>query len=179
MKISDRAYQVALLIIGAILGLGLAMGWDTWKYHRERGDRAQAVRTAMAEDILQNRRVAAKNVAFLRKDVEALENGGPLVGSVCPLSDAFWDLARLDTSILTPQIMRSMRLTSDLVRRTNSVIQTRNHYWLANMAMSGYRQDLQKLDTVLLQLHTQLEKALGDFIVENQVPPTAQVRKQK
>ena len=163
MAIRDSNYWKGLItgVVCVLIGFGLTVVWDQYKWNRDIKERERAVLKAIGEDIEENVILLRQNETLLSAELNFLAQEKSTVFPFRVLKEGFWDLAKVNlprSLAENPQGIQRLRDVSQFTSRYNEVLRARENWHVNNQPMENYGRRLEYYDKELLRLQGLLQE---------------------
>lgn len=149
-------------MVGAIVGLFLAIGWDLYKSKKEEKIFSRLIK----EQLLSNKKVVLQNLSSIELELENVLNEKALINPLVTLQTSFFDLIHLkiNSASQNPALIEGVRKNFFLANEVNETIRSRETYRNQNRAMNNFYAAIKEFDQILLIQNNKVNESLDRII---------------
>lgn len=152
-------------VIATVLGCFLTFAWEVYKSRRDIRDRDEIIMRALNEEIGENNKLVARNMAYIRQELAVLSDNKSVVDPLVPLKTGFWDIVKINLprALLSGGRLLKLRNIALLAETTNEQIRSRENYRINNGSMSNFSSRIRLYDESLKQSLKDVKAAIGEY----------------
>ena len=150
---SEHLRGIITGVIATIIGFGLSMTWDTYKYNRDVKQIERQVLAAFKYEVETNLHILKYNQALLQNEIKVLDKKKSMVAPLKLLDFGSWDLMKLHPprSLVKVKKLVMVRRIAQLSDEMNEQIRSRENYRIHNQATTNRHAVLKIYDGLLLK----------------------------
>ena len=149
---SHRWGEFLRAVLATLLGFGLAVGWDEYKYRRDIAQRDAAVVETLRQEVADNLERAAKDQKLLVEDLDNLKQGKSTVRPLSLLEGGAWEVMRVNIPRQISGDQGELAKIASMAQSAsalNDLIRSRENYHTSNNASSTFLLTIEKYDEQL------------------------------
>lgn len=154
-------------VLATVVGFGLTMAWDLWKFHREDKRKTAAILLAVKHELEENLEIAKANRQLLEAELPVLDEGKHLIAATLPFKQGIWDLLKVnlpDKLLQKEALLSQLRDISMSACHLNEGLSSRQVYRDTSANNTAFGQNMKGRNSMLIAEMDALSKNVNGAI---------------